>query len=67
MYGIQIAGHLTASKPNDVIHRCWVKHTQDGIENMTIDKNGLTCNAGGGSFSQENWHGFIKAGMLIKA
>ena len=52
MYGIQIAGHLTASKPNDVIHRCWVKHTQDGIENMTIDKNGITCNAGSGSILQ---------------
>ena len=58
---------INCDKPNDVIHRCWVKHTQDGIENMTIDKNGDTCNAGGGSFSQENWHGFIKKGYLIKA
>ena len=54
-------------KPNDVIHRCWVKHTENGIENMTIDKNGDTCNAGGGSILQENWHGFIRKGMLIKA
>ena len=55
------------AKPDDVVHRCWVKHTENGVENMTIDKNGDTCEAGGGSILQENWHGFIRKGMLIKA
>lgn len=56
------------TKPDDKVHRCWVKHTEKGVENMTIDKNGVTCGAGAGSIQiADGWHGFIRQGMLIKA
>ena len=55
------------TKPEDVTHRCWVKHAENGVENLTVDKNGETCNAGGGSILKDNWHGFIENGCFRKA
>ena len=33
--------------PDDRLHRCWVRHGEPPL--LTVDKNGLTCNAGAGS------------------
>lgn len=47
-------------------HRCWVRHGTVG-ELLTVDKNGLTCQAGAGSvfMGRENeWHGFLRGGKL---
>jgi hypothetical protein len=33
---------------------------------VTVDKNGLTCNAGGGSIQVPGWHGFLRNGELVE-
>jgi hypothetical protein len=48
--------------PDDKVHRCWVRHGSDG--DMHVDKNGVTCQAGGGSILQKNYHGFLNHGYL---
>lgn len=54
------------TKKDDQEHRCWVRHGTVG-EKLTVDKNGLTCAAGAGSFfmgSNSEWHGFLRDGKL---
>lgn len=55
------------TKPDDTEHRCWVRHGEP--PNVTIDKNGNTCDAGAGSIgagSGENYyHGFLVDGALV--
>jgi hypothetical protein len=48
--------------PNDRLHRCWVRHG-DAPE-LTVDKNGKTCGAGGGSIVSGSYHGFLRNGFL---
>lgn len=48
--------------PNDKTHRCWVKH--GAPPNLTIDKNGVTCQAGAGSILSGNYHGCLSNGEL---
>lgn len=50
--------------PNDRLHRCWVRHGTPPM--ITVDKNGATCGAGGGSILQHNWHGFLRNGELVE-
>lgn len=54
------------TQPTDRAHRCWVRHGTVG-EKLTVDKNGLTCQAGAGSFfmgPNNEWHGFLRDGKL---
>ena len=51
------------AKPDDKLHRCWVRHGTP--PNVTVDKNGLTCPAGGGSIISRGWHGFLRQGRLV--
>jgi hypothetical protein len=44
-------------------HKCWVRHGE--APNITVDKNGVTCNAGGGSILTDGWHGFLRNGQLV--
>ena len=49
--------------PQDVVHRCWVRHgTVGGM--IHVDKNGNTCAAGAGSIAQTGFHGFLHNGEL---
>lgn len=51
---------------DDRNHRCWVRHGTVG-DRLTVDKNGLTCQAGAGSFfmgPNNEWHGFLRRGKL---
>lgn len=43
-------------------HRCWVLHGE--APNLHADKNGHTCQAGGGSIAAPGWHGFLTNGVL---
>lgn len=52
------------TKPEDKVHRCWVRHGEP--PNLTVDKNGNTCNAGGGSIVVPGWHGFLINGELTQ-
>ncbi len=54
------------TKPEDEAHRCWVRHGTEG-EALTVDKNGLTCSAGGGSIRTSDYHGFLRGGALVKS
>lgn len=50
----------------DEEHRCWVRQGTIG-EKLTVDKAGLTCAAGAGSFfmgPNNEWHGFLRQGRL---
>lgn len=50
--------------PEDKLHRCWVRHGEP--PNVHVDKAGVTCNAGAGSISMPQWHGFLDHGLLVK-
>jgi len=51
--------------PSDKIHRCWVRHGTPPL--ITVDKHGVTCNAGAGSIALPKWHGFLRNGSLVLA
>lgn len=44
-------------------HQCWIRHGTP--PNITVDKNGVTCNAGAGSILTPNWHGFLRNGEFV--
>lgn len=53
--------------PEDNVHKCWIRHGT--VPNITVDKNGVTCSAGGGSIwvnqgRPNDWHGFLRNGRL---
>jgi hypothetical protein len=48
--------------PKDTQHRCWVRHGEP--PSITVDKNGLTCQAGGGSIISGNYHCFLRDGVF---
>lgn len=48
--------------PDDTKHHCWVRHGEP--PNITVDKNGVTCAAGGGSIARGSYHGFLQNGQL---
>jgi hypothetical protein len=48
----------------DEPHDCWVRH--GAVPNITVDKNGNTCSAGGGSIQSGDFHGFLQNGFLVK-
>jgi len=56
------------TKRDDKEHRCWVRHGTVG-QPLTVDKKGLTCQAGAGSFYMDNqkWHGHLRNGVLVPA
>lgn len=45
-------------------HKCWVRHGDPRQGHVTVDKNGDTCGAGGGSIASSGYHGFLRAGVL---
>lgn len=49
--------------PDDNVHRCWVRHGE--WPDVTVDKNGVTCQAGGGSIDTGTWHGFLRNGYFV--
>lgn len=58
------------TKPNDNVHRCWVRHgTVAGA--LHVDKNGNTCAAGAGSIdttaggTKPGWHGYLHNHQLV--
>jgi hypothetical protein len=50
--------------PEDNVHRCWVRHGDPKLANLTVDKNGVTCAAGAGSILAGDYHGFLQNGVL---
>ncbi|HEX8184412.1 MAG TPA: hypothetical protein VF747_06665 [Blastocatellia bacterium] len=46
--------------PADNTHKCWIRHGEP--PNITVDKNGVTCNAGAGSIQAGDYHGFLRDG-----
>lgn len=45
---------------DDEVHRCWIRHGTPPL--ITVDKNGQTCAAGGGSIDTGTYHGFLRNG-----
>ena len=43
-------------------HHCWVRHGEP--PDVTVDKNGVTCQAGAGSIQAGSYHGFLRNGYL---
>jgi hypothetical protein len=50
--------------PEDHEHRCWVRHGTP--PDVTVDKDGNTCEAGAGSIGVPGWHGFLRDGYLME-
>lgn len=50
---------------DDNTHRCWIRHGDPLTGQVTVDKNGLTCAAGGGSIDTGRWHGFLRNGEFV--
>jgi hypothetical protein len=51
------------TRPADTTHRCWVRHGTP--PDLTVDKSGDTCSAGGGSIQSGDYHGFLRQGFLV--
>jgi hypothetical protein len=57
--------------PEDTLHRCWARHGKPELgQPVHVDKNGLTCSAGGGSIDvkgeNQAWHGFLHNGIWMQ-
>jgi hypothetical protein len=53
------------SMPGDRSHRCWVLHGDPlQPETLHVDKDGTTCEAGGGSILFGDWHGYVNNGRV---
>lgn len=50
------------TEPEGRTHKCWVRHGDP--PNITVDKNGATCQAGGGSIGTPGYHGFLRDGAF---
>lgn len=51
--------------PADRVHYCWVRHGEP--PNITVNKDGLTCGAGGGSVqTPRGYHGFLRNGEFTE-
>lgn len=50
--------------PEDNNHKCWVRHGDPRLGNVHVDKNGVTCQAGGGSIQAGDYHGFLHHGSF---
>lgn len=53
--------------PDDHVHQCWVRHGEP--PDITVNKDGNTCEAGAGSIwsrqgEPDDWHGFLTGGVL---
>lgn len=53
--------------PDDNVHHCWVRHGDPRTGLVTVDKRGVTCNAGAGSIQAGDYHGFLRNGRLVLA
>lgn len=51
-------------RPDDDLHRCWVRHGE--VPQITVDKDGNTCPAGGGSIQAGDYHGRLLGGVLVE-
>lgn len=47
---------------DDRAHRCWIRHGEP--PNVTVDKDGHTCAAGGGSIQAGDYHGHLRDGSF---
>jgi hypothetical protein len=81
LHGVLPSGHVwdidsrcnNCLSPDDTEHRCWIRHGRPELgELITVDKNGKTCRAGGGSIDCKArgnlpaWHGFLKYGEWVR-
>lgn len=52
------------TRKGDRSHKCWVRHGDPRLAQVTVDKNGETCAAGAGSIGSAGYHGFLHRGIL---
>lgn len=63
-----IDGTASNCTRKDEPHHCWVRHGSFG-DRITVDKDGNTCSADGGSIwvhKPVEWHGFLRQGKLLE-
>lgn len=54
------------TKPQDKVHRCWVRTGDPKTGNLHVCKEGNTSDAGAGSIMSGNYHGFLHRGYLVE-
>lgn len=52
------------TRKGDRTHKCWVRHGEP--PNITVGKDGETCDAGAGSIMAGDYHGFLRDGVLTE-
>lgn len=52
------------TRPDDDVHKCWVRHGRPEDGTLHVDKQGNTCAAGAGSIMVPGYHGFLRHGYL---
>ena len=48
--------------PKDTNHHCWIRKGEP--PNITVSKDGITCQAGAGSIQIGDYHGFLRNGIF---
>ncbi|KKK56816.1 hypothetical protein LCGC14_3060720 [marine sediment metagenome] len=56
----QRSSNCTLTK--DTNHRCWIRKGEP--PNITVSKDGITCQAGAGSIQAGDYHGFLRNGIF---
>ena len=54
------------TRPDDLVHRCWVRSGNVLEGTLHVDKNGDTCQAGAGSIVAGDFHGFLINGFITE-
>lgn len=49
---------------DDRLHRCWIRHGDPARGDLTVDKDGRTCQAGAGSIDTGTYHGRLIGGVF---
>ena len=52
------------TRPEDRVHKCWVRTGDPRTGTVTAGKDGDTCAAGAGSILAGDYHGFLRDGVL---
>lgn len=52
------------TKRDDHEHRCWCRHGDPRLANITVNKQCRTCDAGAGSIQTSKYHGMLENGIF---
>lgn len=57
-------GASNCTRPDDRVHKCWIRHGRPEDGTLHVDKNGNTCGAGDGSIISGDYLGYLRNGCF---